>query len=99
MIFITRKIQQHREGEGTCIAREKVDSREAVFFMPEFQFRDGIPSLRSHPGVVELTIYCEFSSIYIYVYVLVQSRFIMLLPTYSKLFKSNNKLLFINNNF
>ena len=65
MIFITRKIQQHREGEGTCIAREKVDSREAVFFIPGFQFRDGILSLHSHPGVRELTVYREFSDIYI----------------------------------
>lgn len=38
VIFITRKIQQHREGEGTCIAREKVDSREAVFLCPGFNF-------------------------------------------------------------
>ena len=64
VIFITRKIQLHREGKDTCLAREKVDSREAVFFMPEFQFRDGIPSLRSHPGVTKLTVYRQFSGKY-----------------------------------
>ena len=70
--FIARECDFHHEensttsrGRGHLHREGKSRLPRSCFFMPGFQFRDGIPSLRSHPGVVELTIYCEFSSIYI----------------------------------
>ena len=72
--FIARACDFHHEensttsrGRGHLHREGKSRLPRSSFFMPGFQFRDSIPSLRSHPGVVKLTVYCEFSSIYIYI--------------------------------
>ena len=67
--YITMRFYLHRDGvifssrcKSVYISMGKTSNNDGVFFIPGFHLHDGIPSACSHPGVVELMVYHEFST-------------------------------------